>query len=148
MNTRPISIICVLFLISSPATHAGPQCNPENEARAAGDIQKQPPTWAALYRSFKLYGSCTNDVEMGETYSDLVARLLTDRWDTPHDLNVLVGKSPPFGNFVLRYVNELMTQEQATRIDENARSHCPKQEVALCKRLIGRMGQWKNSSGG
>src|SRR6516225_7917663 len=76
---------------SKPCTRAE-QIQVENEA-------VNLRTWDSLYKSYKRYGHC-DDVDAAEGYSESIARILADHWETLPRLAELIQKDRSFGRFV------------------------------------------------
>ena len=89
-------------------------------------------------QSYKKFARC-DDASIGEGYSDKIARLLSDKWSKVSELDRLAARDKGFERFVLRHVDELMTDEQANKIRENAQKHCPPKVDRLCMAIITRM---------
>jgi 4-amino-4-deoxy-L-arabinose transferase-like glycosyltransferase len=95
------------------------------------------PNWPEVYKSYKTFAQC-DDAAIGEGYSDSVARLLADAWDSADELNRLVSRDGAFESFVLRHIDELMSSSQAKRILENAAARCPAHAEPLCTAIVAR----------
>jgi hypothetical protein len=91
-------------------------------------------TWDAVYTSFKSYRQCDDGV-IGEGYSESVARLLVDRWNTLPRLRRLVGKDVGFRSFVLKHVDATLNNEDVQKIQRNARKRCPAGQRELCNEV-------------
>jgi hypothetical protein len=107
-------------------------------AAIAAETQPRPQTWDRLYKSFTWYGQC-DDGSVAEAWSDFVATLLAERWETLPDLYALTKAHRSFGKFVLRHLDETMTLEQAKTIKHNAKDSCPAVARAFCDRILRRM---------
>jgi len=92
-------------------------------------------SWADAYNSYRKFARC-DDASIGEGYSDKIARLLSDKWSKVAELDRLAARDKGFERFVLRHVDELMTDEQAKKIRENAQKQCPPKMDRLCKAII------------
>ncbi|HJT42475.1 MAG TPA: hypothetical protein VJ750_03145 [Rhizomicrobium sp.] len=91
-------------------------------------------SWAAVYRTFRLYRQC-DDGGIAAGYSDTVAILLTEHWSDVTELSDLSKSHPLFERFVLRHIDGLMSPEQSQLIKENARNRCPAGAKRLCRLL-------------
>lgn len=91
-------------------------------------------SWAAVYRTFRLYRQC-DDGGTAEGYSDTVAILLTEHWPDVTELSNLSKSHPLFERFVLWHIDGLMSPEQSQLIKENARNRCPAGAKRLCRHL-------------
>jgi hypothetical protein len=91
-------------------------------------------TWDALYKSYRLYAHC-NNVDAAEGYSESVARILTDRWETLHRFSQLAVKDRSFRDFVLSHVDATLEMGDVEKIRTNAIQHCPAALSELCKDL-------------
>jgi hypothetical protein len=91
-------------------------------------------TWDALYRSYKSYRSC-DDGFVGENYSESVARILVDRWNTLPRLGALARKNADFRRFVLKHVDASLDMTDVEKIKVKARTQCPQGLRILCDDL-------------
>ncbi|MGA2391228.1 MAG: hypothetical protein ABSF97_19875 [Candidatus Sulfotelmatobacter sp.] len=96
-----------------------------------------PPTlrtWDALYRSYKSYRNC-DDGLIGENYSESVARILVDHWNTLSRLAFLARENPEFRRFVLKHVDASLDGDDIKKIRTKATTQCPKGLRVLCDDL-------------
>jgi hypothetical protein len=70
-------IVAVGFCVTARAEKT--ECT--RAAAMATESQPRPLTWIALYKSFDRYGQC-DDGSVAEAWSDFVATLLAEHWDT------------------------------------------------------------------
>ncbi len=91
-------------------------------------------TWNELYKSFKKYGNC-DDGGLAEGYSEVVATLLTSKWQTFPSLNKITLKDSSFKNFVIRHIDELMTPDQWNEIKTHSAKNCPNGCASLCEEI-------------
>lgn len=104
------------------------------EARRALDGVDSLRTWDALYMSYRAYRQC-DDGAIGEGYSDSVARILANRWDTLPRLAHLTGKDAEFRRFVLRHVDATNDTGDLQKIRTTAKTACPAGLRKLCDDL-------------
>jgi hypothetical protein len=90
--------------------------------------------WDALYRSYKRYARC-NDVDAAEGYSESVARILVDHWNTLPRLAKLGAGDSSFRRFVLSHVDATLNMIDVESIREKAKSACPEGLHSLCADL-------------
>jgi hypothetical protein len=101
------------------------------QKRGCGDVEGQHAlgeaitlrSWDALYKSHKLYRQC-DDGAVGEGYSESVARILSDRWNTLPELGRLAGKDSQFRAFVIGHVDATLTMDDVRKIRKNAKTQC------------------------
>jgi len=96
-----------------------------------------PPTlrtWDALYKSYTAYRDCDDGV-IGENYSESVARILADHWNTLPRFAVLARQSTDFRRFVLKHVDASLDRDDLTRIRKRATTQCPKGLRVLCDEM-------------
>ena len=84
-------LLSVIYVRNTPATVC-----PAAESQRAESEADTLRTWNALYKSFKSYGQC-DDGAISEGYSESVARILVDHWNTLPELAHLVRKDAEFG---------------------------------------------------
>jgi hypothetical protein len=88
--------------------------------------------WDALYKSYRAYEHCRN-VSAAEGYSESIARILVDHWQTLPRLAQLSRQDKRFAAFVR--VDETMASEDVAKIKDNAIHHCPSGLSKLCDKL-------------
>lgn len=109
------------------------RCSDRDSIDADKDLDRLT-NWAAVYRTFKLYKQC-DDGAIAEGYSDAVAKLLVDRWQTLRDLANFSQQHPEFERFVLWHIDTTTGLNNAQAIIANSRNRCPTDLRTLCKRL-------------
>jgi hypothetical protein len=117
------------FFSFGPIVNAG-ECNRSDEI-AAGDSVDRLGSWVRMYEVFRKYSQC-DDGFIGEGYSEGVARLLVDRWNTLPQLAALTLKDPSFKGFVLRHINSTLNLKDLKRISVLASNNCPQASEPLC----------------
>lgn len=105
-------------------------CTP-NQARQAEAEANQLTDWESVHRSFKLYAQC-DEGAIGEGYSDSVSHLLAHNWNHLDTLLRLMASDREFEQFVIRHIDESMTEDEANLIVNNARLHCPQGAKQFC----------------
>jgi hypothetical protein len=108
----------------------------------AGNAQEHPcptlmptiHTWDVLYKSFRLYGHW-DDGAVGEGYSESVARILVDHWNTLTRLSSLGAENVGFRRFVLKHVDASLDMKDVEKIRTKARTQCPQGLRSLCDDL-------------
>jgi hypothetical protein len=88
-----------------------------------------------LYRSYHRFATRCDDGSIAEGYSDSVARILVDHWDTLPRFSELATKDHGFKNFVLRHVDGTMDSGDLYKVRETAIHKCPSGKNSLCVQL-------------
>jgi hypothetical protein len=124
----------VLIARSVGSTEAATQkvCT-EAEAQEAQKEADQLRDWDSMYRSFKRFSHC-DEGEIAEAYSDSVGRLLARDWKDL-DAFVRLTSDQAFEEFVIRHIDETMSEDEAALVINNARLHCPPGAKRLCKSI-------------
>lgn len=91
-------------------------------------------SWDALYKSFTSYRQC-DDAAIAEGYSESVARILVDHWNTLPRLVQFERKDPAFRHFVLKHIDETLDAQDLKKISANATARCPARLNMLCRAL-------------
>ena len=112
------------------------------QKRGCGDVEGQHAfdeaitlrSWDALYKSYKLYRQC-DDGAVGEGYSESVARILSDHWNTLPELARLAGKDSQFRAFVIGHVDATLTMDDVRKITKNAKTQWPMGLRTVCNDL-------------
>jgi len=101
----------------------------------AGDALAQefhPPPWVSATR-------CSDqdsiDADKAEGYSDAIAKLFANRWQTLREFANLSRQNPEFERFALAHIDTTVNLADDQAIIANARNHCPADLRAICKRL-------------
>ena len=103
----------------------------------AGQAQREADQlrdWDSVYRSFKRFAHCDQG-SIGEEYSDSVSRLLVHDWKHLDALLRFTAADTDFEQFVIRHIDETMSEDEAALIINNARLHCPSEARRLCKSI-------------
>jgi hypothetical protein len=100
-------------------------------ANSCPTLLKDSTTWNALYTSFKLYRQCDDGV-IGESYSESVARVLVDHWNTLPELAHLSRKDTEFRGFVLKHIDATLDPGDVAKIRKKASAQCPAGLKKLC----------------
>lgn len=87
-----------LFLVTRPLVAA--ECS-SLDVYAAEEVADYPDSWKNVHLAFQEFAKC-DDGGVAEGYSEAVARLLADRWNTLPELVRLIHSDPPFEAFILR----------------------------------------------
>jgi len=91
--------------------------------------------WDSVYLSFKRFGQCDEGV-IAEKYSASVGRLLIQDWKDLNALLRLAASDKDFEKFVIRHIDETMSEDEAAQVIDNARQHCPAEAQWLCKSIV------------
>jgi hypothetical protein len=142
-NSIPSSINCpemrLLFaVLTLGIVTVGPIANARECSRseeiAAGDSVVRLGSWARMHEVFQKYSQC-DDGFIAEGYSEGVARLLVDRWNTFPQLAALTLSDPSFKGFVLRHINSTLNLKDLKRISFLASNNCPRASEPLCTEI-------------
>lgn len=91
-------------------------------------------SWDALYKSYKLYRQC-DDGAIAEGYSESVARILVDHWNTLPRLADLVAKDAAFQAFVIKHVDATLNMDDIEKVKKDADAKCPAGLRRTCQYL-------------
>ena len=123
----------VLLLTTMLVTDVyGKTCTPK-DAEAADAAIDTLDSWTKVAQSVKRFSHC-DDGSIAEGYSEAVARLLVDKWDTMPELATLIKHNSALKPFVLRHIDSTLDTNDLNQIKKLAVSSCPTKEFAsLCK---------------
>lgn len=117
-------VIAVLALVSMQIAYAEVQpCTDAKAERALGNADTLR-NWDALRGSYKEFGNC-DDGAIGEGYSESVARILADHWNTLPRFVQLAENDPSFRRFVIRHIDSTLNADDLEKIKKAALTHCP-----------------------
>jgi hypothetical protein len=97
-HSNGIAAFTLAFLVgifSTETAHAQRRVCTNAEARLALDAAVTLRSWGALYRSYRKFGQC-DDGAIAEGYSESVARILFDHWNSLPCLAELAGVNAAF----------------------------------------------------
>jgi acyl-CoA-binding protein len=146
MRRIAVIVFCLIaaksHLLLAQGSHP---CSREEEIKAlteASTLQE----WAEIYRSYKQFAHC-DDGAISEGYSDSVARLLYDHWESIDQLSRIASRDRAFERFVLAHIDQLLERTQAEKVLRNATSSCPPTAKRLCGSLAAKtrylLRNWK-----
>lgn len=105
------------------------------QARQAQEEAGQLSDWESIHRSFKRFAQC-DEGAISEGYSNSVSQLLAHRWNHLDAMIRLTASDHEFEQFVIRHIDESMTEDEANSIVENARLRCPREAKQFCKSIV------------
>lgn len=126
-------IVLAILLFAAQIGYAQRTCT-DAEARRALHQADWQRTWAALYRSYRLYGHC-DDGAVAEGYSESVARILVDHWDTLPELARLSKRDAQFRRFVIGHLDATLNMDDVEAVKRKAKTRCPARFNGLCRDL-------------
>ena len=132
-------IMVIELLIGNSVEAAATLCSQEDAIKAETKASTLR-SWHAVFNSYQNYNQC-DDGAVSEGYSNSIALLLANDWSRIAELTNIFAAHPKFRHFVLHHVDELMSQDQAKLIQNNATSHCPKTSSRFCAALVKRLAE-------
>lgn len=130
-----VILSCVVVLFSARAAHAQEQACTSIEDRHALDESDTLRSWDALHKSYLTFGHC-DDGAIGEGYSESVARILVDHWNTLPRFVQLAGKNAAFQAFVIKHLDATLNTDDVVKIKEDAMRRCPTGQRETCILLV------------
>ncbi len=129
-------ITVAFFAVLAQSTSICAQQRPCTTAEAQrADLQADTlRSWEALYKSYKHYGHC-DDGAIAEGYSESVARILVDHWNTLFQLVALGNKDAKFLRFVFSHVDATLDTGDLGKIKTDATTRCPSGLHGACAQL-------------
>jgi hypothetical protein len=128
------TLALIITVFSVQVGHAQHRPCTEVEGRRALDEAVMLRSWDALYRSYKSYRQC-DDGTIGEGYSESVARILVDHWNTLPRLARLGRNDAEFRAFVIGHVDVTLNMDDVQKIRKNAKAQCPTGLRTVCTDL-------------
>ena len=93
-------------------------------------------TWPQLADFYRRYRGCRlDDASVEQGYSDSVARLLANHWETLPQAATLFAQNPTLEKFALAGINITDSTDDLNRIDGLAEKHCPTGLSSLCSKI-------------
>lgn len=90
--------------------------------------------WNAVYNTYVQYGHC-DDGAISEGFSESIARLLAEKWNSFSVLNKLVQRNPKFKVFVVKHIDDTVPNEYLTKILFHTKHECPPNMQILCNAI-------------
>jgi len=131
--------ILIMLFMSVSLSYAGTHPCSDADAQRAESEADTFRSWDTLYHSYELYHQC-DDGAIGEGYSESVARILVDQWETLPQLAQLAKKNPGFRHFILKHVDETLDVNDVKEISANTKTRCPNALHVLCEDLRKQAG--------
>jgi hypothetical protein len=135
-----VSLVVTFAFFAGLAGAAGGQTKSctEKDAKDALNLPDNYRDWNAAYRSFQRFGQC-DDGAIAEGFSEAIAQLLAKDWKKHVDALIrLATNDKKFERFVLRHVDETLSDDELRTIAENARLYCPNGEKPFCRLILTR----------
>jgi hypothetical protein len=129
-----ISFSFLVTVLSVQTAYAEKKSCTSEESRRALDQADTLRSWDALYRSYKTFGNC-DDGAVGEGFSESVARILVEHWNTLSRLAQIAKKDGAFREFVIRHVDGTLNMDDVEKIKKDARKQCPTEQQTICMDL-------------
>lgn len=139
-TVRHLASTFLLFLVSmivlpANAESTKHQACTSDQARQAQEEAGQLSDWESIHRSFKRFSQC-DEGAIAEGYSNSVSQLLAHKWKHLDEMLRLAASDHEFEQFVIRHIDESMTEDEANSIVENARLRCPREAKQFCKSIV------------
>ena len=131
MRSYCLALSLVLVAAGFAQTTATSTCTVEDSKRAFDAVDKLG-NWESVRRFYKTYVAC-DDGGIAEGVSDAITKLLSDKWADFWRLTPMPDRR--FQEFVLKHIDATVPVETLQSISQNARRRCPKEGVALCKKI-------------
>jgi hypothetical protein len=125
------AVVLLCVPIAASVFSQSKPCTPSEHAQVENEAVNLR-TWDSLYRSYRRYAHC-EDVDAAEGYSESIARILADHWETLPRLAELIQKDRSFGRFV--GLNGTMDMGDVAKIKGLATDQCPAGLEKLCTKL-------------
>ena len=116
--------------LAAPLVAQKKSCSDAEETQAEKEVDSLK-TWDQVYRSYKKFEQC-DDGAVAEGYSDAVGKLLANDWGHFPRLVEFARTDRNFERFVVRHVDESLTNDILQKISKNVRTGCPTDAKALC----------------
>jgi hypothetical protein len=129
-GTAILGLVLIGFILARPLVGEQKPCTDAEEAQAEKAVDSLK-TWDQVYRVYKRFRQC-DDGAVAEGYSDAVGKILANDWAQFPRLVKLAKTDRNFERFVVRHVDESLSDDTLQRISKNARTRCSADAKALC----------------
>jgi hypothetical protein len=124
-----------IYLSSFPgaAASAGKQCSQEMHDHAVSRLSEARGTWESLSKHQKKFAAC-DDGDLGEGYSEAVARLFSGHWSEVDSFVAIARHDPAFQKWAIRHIDATVSYADLSAIAHNA-SSCSRrgEEQEICE---------------
>ncbi len=134
MQSIAVTLSLIIALLCTHVGYAQKHGCTDVDGRHALDEAAILRSWDALYKSFRLYRHC-DDGAIGEGYSESVARILVDHWNTLPRFAQLAEKDAEFRAFVMKHVDATLEMSDVEKLNKSARTQCPSALHGVCDDL-------------
>ena len=128
--SRVVAVFVLVLGLAQSNSATDHPCTASAAIQADEDVDHLSD-WDHVYRSYQRFSQC-DDGSVAEGYSDAIAKLLADKWDSFHRLVALSKGNRRFQRFVLQHINTTVSDDVLHRIARNTRSECPQGAQGLC----------------
>ena len=128
----------LITTIASASIYAGQlSCASKGSVRAQDSLRIEY-SWPVIYRVYKAYERCDENVYFSEAFSTGIIKTLVKKWETLPDLQKFAASDSTFFNFVLIHIDATADYEAVKQILLNISKNCPARCGKLCERLHAR----------
>jgi hypothetical protein len=127
-----VLVMCGCLSAQVNKSHPVPCSN--QQSSSALDVADSLRSWDALHKSFLKYGNC-DDGAIAEGFSESVARIFVEHWETLPRLSELSKKDAGFYRFAMKHVDATLNVDDLVKIKEDATRHCPSGLSNICREL-------------
>ncbi len=140
MRQQSLFIFLAILLFSSAAPAANSKrCTEDQQRRVLKDLAgNRLKDWNLVYRSFGRFAQCDGS-SVGEGYSAAIAQLLISDWQHLDVLIRLTASDKPFKDFVLRHIDNALSESEVKTIGDNAETRCTEPEQPFCRAIVARV---------
>jgi hypothetical protein len=132
-------LITALFItLASLPIHAGQlSCASKGSVRAQDSLRIEY-SWPVIYRVYRAYERCDENVYFSEAFSTGILKSLVKKWETLPELQKFAASDSTFLDFVLIHIDATADYDAVKQILLNISKNCPAKCGKLCERLRAR----------
>jgi hypothetical protein len=116
----------------SYASSCEPTCSADDDAKLAEDAVDVLPDWAAVAKFYDRFRQC-DDGGVAEGLSDSIGKLLARERPEMNVLMAVARSRRGMDQFVLRHVNETLSNDNLSAISEKLPARCEQAAKHLCR---------------
>ena len=129
--------MAVAALLWGPAYGGRLSCASQGAVKAQDSLQTSY-SWPLIFRIYRTYERCDENVYFSEAFSTAIVKTLVKKWNTLADLQKCVNSDSTFLDFVLLHVDATADAGDIKQILANCTKNCPSRCSSICARLRAR----------
>ena len=136
-NLRLCVVLSAFGLGLGWPSHAAPiaACTSEMSRQGESSLSEAALNWSQLSKHQSMFEAC-DDGGLAEGYSDVVVRLLSNKWSDLSEFAAIARSRPAFHTWVIKHIDATVSTKDLQKIIFNASSRCGDPKLReVCRQL-------------